>query len=85
MKPSIGRIVHFVTKDDEDKVIHRPMIITNVYDSGAVTGIVFLDPYNDRVAPAPNGGFVHTLDIYCVRQDEEHKQPGTWHWAEREE
>lgn len=72
MKPSVGRIVHYVsygTTGGEFKPEHRAAIVTWVYPDQAVALCVL----------NPNGMFFneHVLfDVDCI--------PGTWHWPERE-
>jgi len=69
VKPSIGRIVHYV--QDGDPVRHRPAIITGVLDGGAITAEVF--------------GLGSARFVSGVKEDQETKAIATWHWPEREE
>jgi len=74
MKPSIGRIVHFVTLDGT----HRPAIVVKAGDINVdrqmVDLIVFLDPTIDNTIPFQRG-------VPCG----DSKDRRTWHWPEREE
>jgi hypothetical protein len=69
IKPSIGRIVHYV--QDGVKVRHRPAIITAVQEGGAIEAEVF--------------GLGSARFVSGVMEDEETKAIATWHWPEREE
>lgn len=77
MKPSIGRIVHFVQQDG----VHLPAMVISVAKDTAVNLLVFLD---QRTYPP---GFVanYTERHESVHYDEASKLPATWHWPEREE
>ena len=72
MKPSIGRIVHYVsygTPGGESPPEHRAAIVTAVREDEAVS-LCILNPmglfFNERVL----------FHVDAV--------PGTWHWPERE-
>lgn len=84
MKPSVGRIVHYVsygTPGGEYPPCCRAAVVTEVgrvcwltgtqEDPTPVIGLAVLNPT----------GMFFNRDI-C--QDEEHKAGGTWHWPERE-
>jgi hypothetical protein len=84
MKPSVGRVVHYVsygTPGGEYPSACRAAIVTDVddyqepatNDAGLHIGHVSLAVLN------PEGMFFNR----SVRQDEELKRGGTWHWAER--
>jgi hypothetical protein len=76
MKPSVGRIVHYVAfgtpKGEYQPGACRPAIITEVIDreSGDVKATIFQTE--------------GTFTKQCLHHDEA-KAPGTWHWPEREE
>lgn len=73
-KPSVGRIVHYVSYGSADgthKSGHKAAMITDVRADGTVALTVF----NCK-------GMFFNED---VRQDEEAQAPGTWHWPERED
>jgi hypothetical protein len=73
-KPSIGRIVHYVsygTPGGEYPSACRAAIVTALDDSGTPCLCVL----------NPEGLFFNQY----VNQDEETKRGGTWHWPEREE
>ena len=76
-KPSVGRIVHYVsygTPGGEYLPEHRAAIITNIGTTGedgrTVVGLCVLNP---------TGMFFNLI----VNQDEVEKKSGTWHWPER--
>lgn len=76
MKPTVGRIVHYVsygTPGGEFAPEHRAAIITRVPPD--TTGVVDLCVLN------PTGLFFNQAVIY----DEAMKQGGTWHWPERDD
>lgn len=78
MKPSIGRIVHYVsygTPGGEYPSVCRAAIITAVHDEFPQTPSVDLCVIN------PEGFFFNK----AVRFDDRYKKGGTWHWPEREE
>jgi hypothetical protein len=85
MKPSVGRIVHYVaygTPGGEFPAgVCRASIVTEVQEfpatgpqppGGILTGLCVLNP---------TGQFFNR----GLAQDEETKKPGTWHWPERVE
>jgi hypothetical protein len=69
MKPSVGRIVHYVRYSLGD---HIAAIITRVRQRGDVDLTLF------EVVGEVSGA-------EGVFQDEDLKRPGTWHWPERED
>jgi len=77
MKPSVGRIVHYVShgtppRDDGSQAYtseNRAAIVTQVNEDGTV-GLAVLNP---------TGLFFHE----SVMADFEENQPGTWHWPAR--
>lgn len=68
MQPTIGRIVHFVTRDGKI----RPMIIVQVWSPETVNGVVFYDGTNDGYNPAPQW---ETSVPYS-----ENETAFSWHW-----
>jgi hypothetical protein len=78
MKPTIGRIVHYVAYGTPcGKYMpgaHRAAVVTetSVDDPAARIGICIINPT----------GLFFAQD---VRQDPTGLQPGTWHWPEREQ
>lgn len=84
MKPTIGRIVHYVsygTPGGEYPSVCRAAVVTAVDDyqapalneAGGHIGHVSLAVLN------PEGMFFNR----SVRHDEDDKRGGTWHWPER--
>lgn len=76
MKPTIGRIVHYVYGEAE----HRPAIIVHVWSPETVQLQVFndTDPQGRANDARPQVDWQTS-----VPQDEDEKAPGTWHWPER--
>ena len=73
MKPSVGRVVHYVsygTPGGEFASTCRAAIVTEAGDSSV--GLFVANP---------TGLFLNQ----DVQQDEEDKAGGTWHWPERVE
>lgn len=79
-----GRIVHFVFErelpDGDKKLIHRPAIITKVWDlnNGCCNMQVFMDGYNDADLTDSPGVIWRTSILYS-----EEPKPYTWHWIEK--
>jgi hypothetical protein len=68
MKPTIGRIVHFVSADDSR---HAPAIVSEVLGT---EGHVTLHAFERH----------GTVVRWNVAEDPTGKTPNTWHWPERE-
>lgn len=94
MKPSIGRIVHYVsygTPGGEYTSECRAAVVTQVGTGHLrvrnVTGDMVIDEPTGDIGEIslcvlnPSGLFFNE----GVRQDEETKAGGTWHWPERVE
>ena len=82
MKPSVGRIVHYVsygTPGGEYKSRCRAAIVAAVGDLVERTDESVANDTCDLVVLNPSGLFFNTCD-----HDEE-KRGGTWHWPERVE
>jgi hypothetical protein len=95
MTPSVGRIVHYVSRGSADGIYKpecRAAIITQVnYDqTDGLEGYVGLAVWN------PSGMFFHEAVDYAAGQNvldpelkigKTHVEyiPGTWHWPERVE
>lgn len=86
MKPSVGRIVHYVCPTMPDG--------TNECAAAVITHVEFGATVYDQDTGAPSVGDYATLTIFrpmmqsfnrFTRQDEETKAAGTWHWPERVE
>jgi len=78
MRPSVGRIVHYVsygTPGGEYTSECRAAIVTDVPASLAPSGDISLAVLN------PTGMFFNPV---CA-QDETERRGGTWHWPERTE
>jgi hypothetical protein len=81
VKPSIGRIVHFVIPWEGRVGVHRPAIVTSVdYVAGGINLNVLLDEYDVR---NDIGGFHTNVCVQNVELDSTGTLPGTWHWPEQ--
>ncbi len=87
MKPTIGRIVHFVQQkpamyqpaDGPKVLVHLPAIVTAVWGDTCVNLQVFTD--------GTNSDDQHTSPVKWVTSstlDETATRPSAWHWPERE-
>jgi hypothetical protein len=82
MKPTVSRIVHYVTSPldgtyEHKAGTHRPAIIVHMWTDEMVQLQVFTDGTNDRADGLP------VVWVTSVHQDEsEDKQMRTWHWPE---
>ncbi len=75
MTPSVGRIVHYVSRGSADGVflpVCRAAIVTDV-DAGGVSNAVSLAVLN------PTGMYFDQ----GITQSENGREGGTWHWPER--
>lgn len=80
MKPSVGRIVHYVsygTPGGEYDSVCRAAVITEVNEP---VDQFDLHPMVALCVLNPTGQFFNTGIAY-----DERKRPGTWHWPERVE
>ena len=92
MKPTIGRIVHFVqlkpsgyqSKDAPVQKVHLPAIITAVWGDTCVNLQVFTDGSNSEEWPNSNPPSTKWITSACLDASEA-PQPYTWHWPEREQ
>lgn len=90
MKPTIGRIVHYVqrkpssyqTVDGPVALVHLPAIVVAVWADTCVNLQVFTDGSNSEEGPNSNPPSVKW--ITSATFDESASQPYTWHWPERE-
>lgn len=86
MKPSIGRIVHFVQKTNlnyGECIVHLPAIITAVHSDTCVNLQVFTDGSNSESGLSSNHPSAKWITSATLDQSTE-PQPYTWHWPERE-
>lgn len=84
MKPSIGRIVHYVQKKPAhygEGVVHLPAIITAVWGDTCVNLHVFTDGSNSET---DGTNYRNTKWITSATLDESGTQERSWHWPERE-
>ena len=85
MKPTIGRIVHFVQQMPAqygDRLVHLPAIVTAVWGDTCVNLQVFTDGSNSE--PGPNSNPASAKWVTSVTYNEMGNPPYTWHWPERE-
>jgi hypothetical protein len=86
MKPSIGRIVHFVQNKPsgfgEGVRVHLPAIITAVWGDTCVNLQVFTDGSNSEQGPNSNPPSVKWITSAQI-DESENPQPYTWHWPEK--
>ena len=83
MKPTIGRIVHFVQKKPAgygDALVHLPAIIVAVWGDTCVNLQVFADGTNSDADETNRVKWVTSATL----DETETPQPRTWHWPERE-
>ena len=83
MKPTIGRIVHFVQKKPAgygDALVHLPAIIVGVWGDTCVNLQVFTDGTNSDADETNRVKWVTSATL----DETETPQPRTWHWPERE-
>lgn len=72
MKPSVGRIVHYVSRGSADGIFQpecRAAIITDISENNGRVALCVLNPQ----------GVFFDWDLH----HNEDKSPGTWHWPER--
>ena len=84
MKPTIGRIVHFVQKKPAgygDALVHLPAIIVAVWGDTCVNLHVFTDGTNSDADEPNRVKWVPSAPL----DETETPQPHTWHWPERVE
>lgn len=77
MKPSIGRIVHYIPYEYEgmrvQDMIHYAALVTYVLTDGEGVNLRVWSWSGDE------------RQEYSIRFDPTGIKPGTWHWPEREE
>lgn len=90
MKPTVGRIVHYVSygaPKGEFGSTCRAAIVTEVSDQLADPNT--LDPIDQwwvgLAVLNPTGLFFYAIEKGGCPQNEQQHNGGTWHWPEREE
>lgn len=87
MKPSMGRIVHFVQNTHvygADKTVHLPAIIVAVWGDTCVNLQVFTDGTSSEPDTVPNANPPSVKWVTSVSLDEsEIPANRTWHWPEK--
>jgi hypothetical protein len=85
MKPTIGRILHYVQKKSATfggGIVHLPAIIVAVWVDTRVNLQVFTDGSNSEMDP---NSWQNVKWATSAPLDESaDPQPWTWHWPERE-
>ena len=86
MKPTIGRIVHFVRAVTPVSTVERPAIIVHVWDegSGEYGGTVQLQVFNDGDGGPSNDGLPNVTWETSVPFSAD-KGGFSWHWPERDD
>lgn len=82
MKPSIGRIVHFVQKKPVgygDALVHLPALIVAVWGESCVNLKVFTDGTNSDEQDMASVKWITSVSLDAS----EAPQPRTWHWPEQ--
>lgn len=85
MKPTVGRIVHFVLKDSRGYAQHRPAIVVRNWADE------LNDPTNDMVqlqvfTDGTNDGPEYSSGLFwatSVHEDATGETEYSWHWPER--
>jgi hypothetical protein len=82
MKPTIGRIVHFVQKRSygQEPLVHLPAIIVAVWSDTCVNLQVFTDGQNSDPENTLPVKWMTSVNL----DEDENPQPRSWHWPERE-
>jgi hypothetical protein len=83
MKPTIGRIVHYVQKRPSwygDTLVHLPAIIVAVWGDTCVNLEVFTDGTNSDAEETSRVKWITSANL----NETETPQPCTWHWPECE-
>ena len=86
MKPTIGRIVHFVQKKSStynEAIVHLPAIIVAVWTETCVNLQVFTDGTNSESGFNANPPSVKWITS-ATYDNSETPNLYTWHWPERE-
>ncbi len=85
MKPTIGRIVHFVQRKPAgygEGTVHLPAIVTAVWGDTCVNLQVFTDGTNSE--PSPNSDPQSVKWVTSVSLDEsDTPRAYSWHWPEK--
>lgn len=79
MTPSVGRVVHYVSRGSADgrfPKLCRAAIVTEVDADESTIGLVALNP---------TGFFFHALSDGGCAHEPDAETGGTWHWPERVE
>ena len=85
MKPTIGRIVHYVQNKPAgygEGVVHLPAIVTAVWGDTCVNLQVFTDGSNSETGPNSNPPSVKWITS-ALFDNSDAPPPYTWHWPER--
>ncbi len=80
MKPSVGRIVHYVLSSGTNKGEHRPALVVRVWSDVCVQLQVFTDATNDFPTGIGSNGLFWATSVLI---DETDKKENTWHWPEK--
>ena len=86
MKPTVGRVVHYVARGSADgrfPSVCRAADVTEVVDPKTMPGDI-TDERVGLMVKNPTGLFFHSLADGGCLHDEAGKAGGTWHWPERD-
>lgn len=81
MTPSVGRIVHYVSRGSADGVypaVCRAAVITATEENSKTVSLCVLNPE----------GLFFNHNVFYLAHDSDaygYERPGTWHWPERVE
>jgi len=86
MKPTIGRIVHFVQKKPEyhgEGVVILPAIVVAVWGDACVNLQVLTDGSNSEGGDSGNPASMKLVTSASL-DESENPAPRTWHWPKKE-
>ena len=80
MKPTVGRIVHYVLEQGRGKGEVRAATIVRVWNDTCVNLQVHLDGSNDAGADVANDGALTVWKTSVLQTDETTRAVGAWFW-----
>lgn len=83
--PTLGRIVHAVIRNGNDKVVTRPAIIVGVFHSSTTTGLIYEYKINVQVwTDGANDNMPATVHKTSLPHSRLNTQENSWHWPARD-